>query len=146
MHVLHRTQIGTPAGFMADCSCCGRGIRCLFGDQTLFCRATDFKTVGGFQDDLPIMEDVDLCIKLHEAGPSMSSAVEPSRQTSSKHRRGRVTMVMSPVNCTSGRRLSNWGSVQATLIHFYIALRWYFGASPAQMYGIYHQWYTDNHR
>ena len=55
-------------------------------------------------------------------------------------------MVMSPVNYTSGRRLSNWGSVQATLIHFYIALRWYFGASPDQMYRIYHQLYTDNHR
>ncbi|KAL3139074.1 hypothetical protein ABBQ32_005871 [Trebouxia sp. C0010 RCD-2024] len=119
-----------------------RGIRCLFGDQTLFCRAADFKAIGGFQNDLPIMEDVDLCIRMHEAGPSSKALAGPS----SNHRRGRVTMVMSPVNCTSGRRLSDWGAVQATLIHFYIALRWYFGASPAQMYSVYHQMYTDNHR
>lgn len=88
------------------------------------------------------MEDVDLCIRMHEAGPS-SKALAGS---SSAHGRGRVTMVMSPVNCTSGRRLSNWGAVNATLIHFYIALRWYFGASPDQMYSVYHQMYTDNHR
>ena len=102
--------------------------------------------MGGFQNDLPIMEDVDLSIRMHEAGPSHNSMAEPSSQPSTKLCRGRVTMVMSPVNCTSGRRLSNWGSVQATLIHFYIALRWYFGASPDQMYRIYHQLYTDNHR
>ena len=37
-----------------ECDC--RGIRCLFGDQTLFCRAVDFEAVGGFKEDLPIME------------------------------------------------------------------------------------------
>lgn len=117
-----------------------RGIRCLFGDQTLFCRAADFKAVGGFRDDLPIMEDVDLSIRMHEAG----SGTQPTK--GQKRKTGRTFMVMNPVNYTSGRRLSNWGAVQATCIHFYIALRWYFGASSEQMYNIYRSVYTDNHR
>ena len=41
----------------------------LFGDQTLFCRASDFARVGGYDAALPIMEDADLCIRLHNAGP-----------------------------------------------------------------------------
>jgi len=103
---------------------CNRGIRCLFGDQTLFCRAADFKAVGGFQDDLPIMEDVDLCIRMHEAGTTISA-----HQSHHGHnRRGRISVVMNPVNETSGRRLSDWGALHATYVHFYIALRWYFGA------------------
>ncbi len=50
-------------------SAVGRGARCLFGDQTLFCRASDFQRVGGFDGSLPIMEDADLGIRMHEAGP-----------------------------------------------------------------------------
>lgn len=46
-----------------------RGARLLFGDQTLFCRACDFKRVGGYASRLPIMEDADLCVRLHMAGP-----------------------------------------------------------------------------
>lgn len=91
------------------------------------------------------MEDVDLCIRMHEAGPS-NRTLNGHTSKPHKSRKGRVTMVMSPVNYTSGRRLSDWGAVQATAIHFYIALRWYFGASPQQMYQIYHQLYTDDHR
>ena len=121
---------------------CNRGIRCLFGDQTLFCRAADFKAVGGFQNDLPIMEDVDLCIRMHEAG----TIVNAHESHHGHNRRGRVSMVMNPVNETSGRRLSDWGALRATYVHFYIALRWYFGAHAGEMYKIYHSMYTDNHR
>lgn len=45
-----------------------RGLRCLFGDQTLFCRAADFRRVGGYDGRLPIMEDIDLVVRLHNAG------------------------------------------------------------------------------
>ena len=121
---------------------CNRGIRCLFGDQTLFCRAADFKAVGGFQNDLPIMEDVDLCIRMHEAG----TTVNAHESHHDHNRRGRIAMVMNPVNETSGRRLSDWGALHATYVHFYIALRWYFGAHAGEMYKIYHSMYTDNHR
>ena len=51
-----------------------RGAKLLFGDQTLFCRAADFARVGGYDGALPIMEDADLCIRLHAAGPGSRSA------------------------------------------------------------------------
>lgn len=54
-----------------------RGLVCMFGDQTLFCRAADFRAVGGYDPELPIMEDVDLCIRLHEAGPSSYRSGSP---------------------------------------------------------------------
>ena len=51
-----------------------RGARLLFGDQTLFCRACDFRRVGGYAPRLPIMEDADLCIRLHMAGPGVAAS------------------------------------------------------------------------
>lgn len=35
----------------------------------MFCRACDFKAVGGFDPRWKIMEDADLCLRMHEAGP-----------------------------------------------------------------------------
>lgn len=55
-----------------------RGLRNLFGDQTLFCRACDFKSVGGFDARWPIMEDTDLCVRLHHAGPCRHSSAAPA--------------------------------------------------------------------
>ncbi|CAL8463467.1 g3001 [Coccomyxa elongata] len=139
-----------------------RGIRCLFGDQTLFCRAAEFHRVNGFDGNLPIMEDVDLCIRLHEAGPQPpASAVQTLQPASSpvrrQHmlmdglkrwaaRRGQVVMVQNPHACTSGRRLHAWGGLHATAVHFIIGLSWYLGASPQQMRDIYARLYTDNYR
>lgn len=45
-----------------------RGLRILFGDQVIFCRRSDFWHCGGFDIELPIMEDADLCIKLCQYG------------------------------------------------------------------------------
>ena len=45
-----------------------RGLRCLFGDQAMFADATCFRSVSGFDEALPIMEDADLCLRLHESG------------------------------------------------------------------------------
>ena len=45
-----------------SCLSCSGGLA-LFGDQSLFCRAVDFRHVGGFDESLPIMEDVQLCIR-----------------------------------------------------------------------------------
>lgn len=56
------------------CGAC-RGARLLFGDQTLFCRACDFRRAGGYASRLPIMEDADLCIRLHMAGPGVLSCM-----------------------------------------------------------------------
>ena len=45
-----------------------RGLRCLFGDQAMFADAACFRSVSGFDEALPIMEDADLCLRLHESG------------------------------------------------------------------------------
>ncbi len=149
-----------------------RGARLLFGDQTLFCRKRDFEHVGGFDERLLIMEDADLCIRLHEAGPVGDLAQAPcpglphtARQQGHRdqsnipaaagahsanvptHRcRGRVKLVWWPVAETSGRRLAAWGNLKATWIHFQLGLRWYLGASPKQLQELYHRMYTDSFR
>lgn len=50
------------------CLPCLPGCPCA-GDQTMFCHACDFKAVGGFDPRWVIMEDTDLCVRMHEAGP-----------------------------------------------------------------------------
>ena len=44
-------------------ACVCSGGLALFGDQNLFCRASDFRRAGGYDESLPIMEDVQLCIR-----------------------------------------------------------------------------------
>ncbi|KAK9814993.1 hypothetical protein WJX73_004193 [Symbiochloris irregularis] len=117
-----------------------RGLRCLFGDQTLFCTAAAFHGVGGYSRELPIMEDADLCLRLHLAGA-------PSQRPSScKRRRGRIVQIWAPPAETSGRRLAAWGNLHATFVHFRIALAWYWGASPEQLVQLYNRLYTDKYR
>lgn len=48
--------------------CLCHGFRLLFGDQVMFCRKADFVKVGGFDSELPIMEDADLCLRLNKLG------------------------------------------------------------------------------
>ena len=45
-----------------------RGLRVLFGDQAMFADRACFDSVRGFDERLPIMEDADLCVRLHESG------------------------------------------------------------------------------
>jgi rSAM/selenodomain-associated transferase 2 len=61
-----KTYLG--AFFYSPIRCLCFGFRLLFGDQVMFCRKTDFIKVGGFNDDLPIMEDADLCMRLNKLG------------------------------------------------------------------------------
>jgi rSAM/selenodomain-associated transferase 2 len=115
-----------PAGF-------ARGLRCLFGDQTLFCRAADFRRAGGFDGALPIMEDADLCIRLHERGRVDG-------------RRGREVQLRGAANRTSGRRIAPWGNLRATAVQVRLALAWRWGASPAELRQLYDALYTDAFR
>ncbi len=41
--------------------CVCYGFRLFFGDQVIFCKKKDFMKVGGFNQELPIMEYADLC-------------------------------------------------------------------------------------
>lgn len=113
-----------------------RGLRVLFGDQLLCCRKADFNSVGGFDESLPIMEDADLCIRLHNAGPA--SALH--------HTRGRVKQVLNRTVVTSGRRLEAWGELYGTWVHFVIGLCWYIEKDPHKLKQLYHSMYTDKFR
>lgn len=95
----------------------GRGARCLFGDQTLFCRAPDFWRVGGFEATLPIMEDADLCMRMHSSGASQpngpcvqqesfnsrSSFAPLSAVQQWARRRGQIVMVKTAATHNAGR-------------------------------------------
>jgi hypothetical protein len=81
----------------------------LFGDQVLFCRRADFVKVGGFNHDLPIMEDADLCIRMNKLGCV--------RQLGEK--------VFS-----SDRRVAKLGVISAYVRYVKIYFFWRFGASP----------------
>jgi rSAM/selenodomain-associated transferase 2 len=89
-----------------------KGLRLLFGDQVMFCRRSDFRDCGGFDPNLPIMEDGDLCLKLAQ--------------------KGRIRMVNRVVQ-TSDRRVAHWGSLKATAIYSYIGLLWGLGVSATYL-------------
>lgn len=95
-----------------------RGLRMLFGDQVMFCRRADFWNCGGFDPELPILEDADLCLKLV--------------------RRGRICQVNRVVQ-SSDRRVADWGSLKATALYLYIGFLWGFGVSPTYL----KQFYQD---
>lgn len=119
------------------------------------------------------MEDADLCLRLHNAGPEPQPRVQqhqhqqrqglklkqtPLRchdtelhepQGVSWHwlpplrRRGRVVMVLDRVSVTSGRRLAAWGALRATAVHIAVAGAWYAGCSPERLQQLYDARYTD---
>ncbi len=83
-----------------------KGLRLLFGDQVMFCRRSDFWHCGGFDPQLPIMEEADLCLKLVQ--------------------RGRICQVNRVVQ-SSDRRVAEWGSLKATAIYLSIGVLWSLG-------------------
>ncbi|GMH45855.1 hypothetical protein BSKO_13818 [Bryopsis sp. KO-2023] len=116
-----------------------RGLRILFGDQALFCRKSDFQHLGGYNEELPIMEDADLCIRMHmEGGADFKSQNLKGR--------GHVRLVLNRVARTSGRRIGDWGAMKAMVIYNIIGLNWYFGASPEKLHELYNRLYKDSHR
>ena len=95
-----------------------KGLRVLFGDQVIFCRRRDFEACGGFDPDLPIMEDADLCIKLVKYG--------------------KICLVNRIVQ-SSDRRVAKWGWFKANAIYLYIGCLWGIGVSATYL----KQFYED---
>lgn len=126
------------------------GLRILFGDQCIFCRSDVFQSVGGFDERVPIMEDADLCLKVHAQGPPGTRAtvrdVTPGRSRRARLPRacprGRVVLLNRCI-ASDGRRFAVWGNGSATVRHVVISLSWYYGASDAQMRRLYARLYGD---
>lgn len=89
-----------------------KGLRLLFGDQVMFCRRTDFWQCGGFEPNLPIMEDAHLCLKLV--------------------RQGRICLLNRVVQ-SSDRRVAKLGMLKANLIYFWVGFLWGLGVSATYL-------------
>jgi GT2 family glycosyltransferase len=93
-----------------------RGFRVLFGDQVIFCRKDNFIQSGGFNETLPILEEVDFCRRIV--------------------RYGRITQINRIVE-SSDRRVSKLGFVKSHIIYSGIVMMWAFGVSPVYLKKLY---------
>lgn len=84
-----------------------------YGDQALFARRAVLEGVGGVNEKLPLMEDVDLVDRLTSA-------------------HGRGAIVSAPV-VTSGRRWVEKGVVRATVANLWTLARWRAGARVEEL-------------
>ncbi|WP_255399563.1 TIGR04283 family arsenosugar biosynthesis glycosyltransferase [Roseivirga sp. 4D4] len=94
-----------------------KGLRLLFGDQLLFCRKTDYLSSGGFNPEMMILEEADLCIKMN--------------------RIGRIRQIKTKVY-SSDRRVAKWGVIKSNIIFVAITSLWALGVSNkrlARFYG-----------
>lgn len=89
-----------------------KGLRILFGDRVMFCRRCDFWDCGGFNAEMPILEDADLCLKLF--------------------RKGKIRQVNRVVQ-SSDRRVAKLGTIKANAIYFYIGYLWGIGVSATYL-------------
>ncbi len=85
-----------------------KGLRVLFGDQVMFCRQRDFWDCGGFDANLPIMEDADLCFRIVTYG--------------------RICLLNRVVE-SSDRRVAKLGALKANIIYLWIGILWGLGVS-----------------
>lgn len=77
----------------------------MFGDQSLFCRASDFGAVGGYDESLPIMEDLDLLMRLHRRGlpaDEKKKAADSNPGESAHKNAFEAALAASPVSEKSG--------------------------------------------
>ena len=95
-----------------------RGARLLFGDQAIFCRREQFMAVGGYDNEMPIMEEADLMIRLV--------------------RFGRIRQVHRVVE-SSDRRVAKWGFWKANGIFLAIGFLWGVGYPAIKL----KRWFTD---
>ncbi|HTJ88846.1 MAG TPA: glycosyltransferase [Acidocella sp.] len=83
-----------------------RGARLLFGDHAMFFRRADFLSVGGCDATLMVMEDADLCLRMHRLGR---------------------TRLVNRVVITSDRRIASWGALRANGIYLKCGIVWGLG-------------------
>ncbi|MEO7523808.1 MAG: TIGR04283 family arsenosugar biosynthesis glycosyltransferase [Ferruginibacter sp.] len=90
-----------------------------FGDQSLFVRKLLFETIGGFREDLIIMEDQEIIRRIRK--------------------KGRFAVIAGYVT-TSARKYKVNGIYRMQAIFFYIYFAYLLGASQQKLVGIYKKW------
>jgi rSAM/selenodomain-associated transferase 2 len=93
-----------------------RGLRLLFGDQVMVMRRGSFERCGGFNAELPLLEDGDLCLRLVKLG--------------------RIRLIQRVV-ISSDRRVRRWGPWKATALYLWIGVLWGLGVSPRRLRRLY---------
>ncbi|WP_254967963.1 TIGR04283 family arsenosugar biosynthesis glycosyltransferase [Cyanobium sp. CH-040] len=93
-----------------------RGLRLLFGDQVMVMRRSSFEACGGFNTELPLLEDGDLCLRLVKLG--------------------RIRLIQRVV-ISSDRRVRRWGPWKATALYLWIGVLWGLGVSPRRLRRLY---------
>jgi rSAM/selenodomain-associated transferase 2 len=83
-----------------------------YGDQAVFIRRDDFRSLGGFQD-IPIMEDVELMQRIKKQG-------------------GKIHILPNRVR-TSARRWEKEGILYGTLRNWLMVLLYYLGVKPDRL-------------
>ncbi len=79
----------------------------MLGDHAMFFRREQYLKVGGCDENIMIMEEADLCIKLAQFG--------------------KIQMIPRWI-WTSDKRIAAWGPLKANWIYFKVGLMWAFGA------------------
>jgi rSAM/selenodomain-associated transferase 2 len=92
----------------------------LFGDQSIFVRASVFERLGGFAD-IPLMEDVEFSRRLRRLGG---------------------TVLLDPPLWSSPRRFRRLGNGPTTLLNITLLGLFYLGVDPY----ILHKWYYRSYR
>jgi uncharacterized protein len=87
----------------------------LFGDQSIFVRASVFERLGGFAD-IPLMEDIEFSRRLRRLG---------------------CTVLLDPPLCSSPRRFRRLGNWRTTLLNVTFVGLFYLGVDPYTL----HRWY-----
>lgn len=94
----------------------GKGMRLFFGDQVIFCRQQPFWDCGGFDADMPIMEESDFCQRIT--------------------RHGRMRLVNRVVQA-SDRRVAHLGAFKANAIYLAVGFLWAFGVPATRLKRLY---------
>lgn len=89
-----------------------RVLKLPYGDQALFVRRSLFEALGGYREDFPLMEDVDLVRRLHQ------------------HRGFEI--LPAPVY-TSARRFENEGYLKRTCANLYLQMLYALGVHPQKL-------------
>ena len=112
-----------------------------------------FLSLGGFNENMDLCEDMDLCVKMFYGidGDSSDSDRTSLRQVRRVPRRqrqlqgGTLAQIEGRAE-TSGRRVAEWGALRSLQVYLVLSLSYAFGASPRALNQLARREYTEVRR